>query len=180
MGASNHSKKERHIDDFYATDPIAVEKLLEVESFNNPILECCCGEGHISEVLINNGYEVRSEDLYDRGYGIPNKDFFKREHWYGDIITNPPYKQALEFVKHSLDVIKGNSKVAMLLRIQFLEGQERYKFFKENPPKKVYVFSKRIQCAKGGKFEKVSSAMCFAWFIWEKGFKGEPVIRWIM
>lgn len=29
LAASNHSKTERQADDYYATDPIAVEKLLE-------------------------------------------------------------------------------------------------------------------------------------------------------
>lgn len=181
LGASNHIAEERQSHDYYATDPIAVEKLLEVERFNDNILECCCGEGHISKVLEKHGYNVTSEDLIDRGYGIPGKDFFKREYWVGDIVTNPPYKQALEFVSHSLDVVDENSKVAMLLKIQFLEGQERYKFFKKSPPKTVYVFSKRILCAKNGDFTKIkSSAICYAWFIWEKGHKNDPIIRWIM
>lgn len=24
-----------------------------------------------------------------------------------------------------------------------------------------------------------SSAMCFAWFVWEKGYKGDPIIKWL-
>lgn len=180
LSASNHVLEERQEHDYYATEPLAVEKLLEKESFNNKILEPCCGEGHISEVLIANGYDVTSEDLIDRNYGQV-KDFFDRESWTGDIITNPPYRNALDFVKHSLNIIEDGSRLAMLLKIQFLEGQERYKFYQDNPPEKVYVFSKRTLCAKNGDFEKYpSSAVCYAWYIWEKGFKGEPVIRWIV
>ena len=49
-----------------------------------------------------------------------------------------------------------------------------------NPPKYVYVFSKRTVCARNGDFENTKgSAVCYCWYIWEKGFKGEPVIRWI-
>lgn len=98
----------------------------------------------------------------------------------GDIITNPPYKYAKEFVEKALEVIKSGNKVAMLLKIQFLESEKRYGLFKDNPPKYVYVFTKRVSCAMNGDFDSYpSSAMCYAWYIWEKGYKGEPVIRWL-
>lgn len=181
LAASNHSELNRASHDYYATDPRAVEKLLEYEKFNKNILEPCCGEGHISKVLIANGYEVVSQDLIDRGFGIGGIDFLTyKEKWNGDIITNPPYRQALDFVDKSIDIIAEGSRVAMLLKIQFLESQSRLKFFKKHPPKLVYVFSKRTNCVRNGKFEDYkSSAVCYCWFIWEKGFKGEPIIRWI-
>ena len=98
-----------------------------------------------------------------------------------DIITNPPYKIALDFCKKGLELLRDGEKMAMFLKIQFLESQERYKFFKENPPKKIYVASKRLNCAKGGDFDKYkSSAVCYAWFVWEKGFKGNPEIDWLI
>lgn len=82
----------------------------------------------------------------------------------GDIITNPPYKLALPFVKHALDCVKDGSKVAMFLRIQFLEGIERQRFFADNPPHTVYVFSKRVSCCRPElDIDKVVSAMCFCW-----------------
>lgn len=65
----------------------------------------------------------------------------------------------------------------MFLKLQFLEGKNRKKFFKENPPKVVYVSSSRLECGINGKFSG-TSAVAYAWFVWEKGFKGEPVIRW--
>lgn len=68
----------------------------------------------------------------------------------------------------------------MFLKIQFLEGQSRLKLFKKNPPKYVYVNSARQICAMNGKFDKYkSTAICYCWFVWEKGYIGEPVIRWI-
>ena len=69
LGASSHGKEEREKEDYYATDPHAVECLLELEDFSNPILEPACGEGHISKVLVNKGLEVKSIDKIDRGYG---------------------------------------------------------------------------------------------------------------
>ena len=61
-----------------------------------------------------------------------------------------------------------------------LEGQARRKMFEENPPKKIYVFSGRVKCAKNGDFDSMgSSAVAYAWFVWEKGFRGEPIIKWV-
>lgn len=179
LGASNHSKEERQSEDYYATEPKAVQVLLAEYKFAPKILECCCGEGHISKELEKANYIVDSIDLYDRGYGTV-KDFFTVKEWGGDIVSNPPYKLALPFVKHALEIIPEGNTVAFLLRLQFLEGKERGEFFKENPPKYVYVARGRLSCAKNGDFEKYpSNAIAYAWFIWEKGFKGETVIRWI-
>ena len=179
LAASNHSKGEREVNDYYATEPKAVELLLQKEKFSSIILEPSCGEGHISRVLLDNGYAVKSSDLIDRGFGEV-KDFFEVDEFCGDIITNPPYKVALDFVKHSLDIIPEGSKVAMFLKLQFLEGKARKEFYKENPPKKIYVASGRLNCAKNGKFEEFkSSAVAYAWFMWEKGYQGSPEIDWI-
>ena len=179
LAASNHSKGEREVNDYYATEPKAVELLLQKEKFSSIILEPSCGEGHISRVLLDNGYAVKSSDLIDRGFGEV-KDFFEVDEFCGDIITNPPYKVALDFVKHSLDIIHEGSKVAMFLKLQFLEGKARKEFYKENPPKKIYVASGRLNCAKNGKFEEFkSSAVAYAWFMWEKGYQGSPEIDWI-
>lgn len=186
LGASNHSVNERQKDDFYATDSIAVQKLLDVETFNPEIWECAVGQGHIAKVLSDNGYKVKSSDVVDRGYpGTKLFDFLnqggdKTEPFKGDIITNPPYKYAKEFVEMALCCIPKGNKVAMLLKIQFLESKKRQELFKKNPPEYVYVFVKRTNCAKDGLFENCkSSAICYCWFVWRKGFNGEPKIRWI-
>ena len=83
-------------------------------------------------------------------------------------------------MQKAIDLIPNGNKVAMLLKLQFLEGQARRKFFNENPPKTVYVSSTRLKCAINGDFEKFKSgAMAYAWFVWVKGFKGDPIIKWI-
>ena len=180
LGASNHVDFERQKEDYYATEPKALELLLDIMPFNKKVWEPACGEGHLSEVLIKRGYEVTSTDLIDRGYGKGDVDFLGiNEKWGGDIITNPPYKYALDFVKHSLDLVSEGSKVAMFLKLQFLEGKERKKFFMMNPPKYVYVSASRLKCAMNGNFETVKgSAVAYAWFVWEKGYKGDSIIKW--
>lgn len=183
LGASNHTDKERQQHDYYATEPKAMELLLTEESFHPVVWECACGEGHLSKVLEANGFEVISTDLIYLGFGDPEPlDFLKNtlENFEGDIITNPPYKYALEFVEQALNSVQPGRKVAMFLKLTFLEGQKRKDFFLHNPPKTIYVSSSRLMCAMNGEFEKCSSrAVAYAWFVWEKGFKGDPVIKWI-
>lgn len=187
LGASNHSEKPREINDFYATDPNALEIFLDRlkedgVKLHNYIWECACGEGHLSKVLENRGYKVWSTDLVDRGYGKGNTDFLKslKDEWVGDILTNPPYKYAKQFVEKALEITRSGCYTIMFLKIQFLEGQARKELFKKYPPKYVYINSARQMCAMNGEFEKYNAtAICYCWFIWEKGFKGEPIIRWI-
>ena len=182
LGASNHSDHEREDNDFYATDPKALELLLDLEEFDPFVWEPACGKGHLSEVLKKRGYIVRSTDLIDRGYGTGNVDFLKTDAPFnGDIITNPPYKYAQEFVEHALSLIREGNRVAMFLKLTFLETESRAKLFGTAPPQVIYVSRHRLQCAMGGEFEKYKkngTALAYAWFIWEKGFKGEPVVRW--
>ena len=187
LGASNHSEGEREVDDYYATDPKALEVFLDKLTedsirLHNNIWECACGEGHLSEVLKSRGYKVWSTDLIDRGYGSGNTDFLKSipDSWCGDILTNPPYKYAKEFVEKAMEVTREGTYTVMFLKIQFLEGQGRKELFEKYPPKYVYVNSKRQICyINGNMSKKLSSASCYCWFVWEKGFLGEPVIRWI-
>lgn len=182
LGASSHSENERQIHDYYATDPKAIKLLLELEQFKN-VWECACGEGHLSKVLQENGIHGKSTDLIDRGFGQGGVDFLSIEvtEWNGDIITNPPFKYAQEFVEKALRIIPTGNKVAMFLRVQFLETKDRKIFFQAHPPKTVYVSSSRILCAINGEFDKYQkngSAACYCWFVWEKGFSGKTVIEW--
>ena len=184
-GASNHSESERAELDYYATDPDAVKLLLQVEDFNHYIFEPAFGGCHISQVLIDSGFDVVSSDIVNRGseHQTEVQDFLKYDPTqknHRDIITNPPYKFAAEFAEHALDISMESVKVAMFLKLTFLEGGKRKSLFDKYPPKKIYVFRNRIDCwANGIKPDKPSKAVCYAWFIWEKGFKGNPQIMWI-
>ena len=139
----------------------------------------------MSSVLQRHNYEVLSSDLIDRGYpGTIVKDFLNAEGPNKmDIITNPPYKFAKEFVIHALDISEIGTKVAMFLKLTFLESKSRRDLFEKYPPRTIYVSSARLQCAKNGDFNTykcgANTAVAYAWYVWEKGYKGETVIKWI-
>ena len=197
LGASNHCKDEREATDFYATDPECIDDLLAVEEFSDTVLEPCCGSGNLSKRLEELGKTVISTDLYDHGYGTAGVDFFSYTNIDKDIITNPPYMCQTEFAEHALKELQPGRKLAMFLKIQFLEGQERAeKIFSQKMLKRVYVYSKRVACYKNderyqknedgslkldkdGNPKKIGSAACYAWFIFEKDYRGYPEIRWI-
>ena len=173
-------------NDYYATPPESTQALLDVLELNGSILEPACGEGHISEVLKNNypNSEIVSTDLIDRGYGEGGIDFLEHSYdrTFTNVITNPPFKYMREFVEKSLEI--STDKVIMFGKIQFLEGKGRKGFLKNSPLKYVYVFSERQSPLRNGKSvdengKKWSSTMCFAWYVWEKGYQGEPVVRWL-
>lgn len=180
LGASNHSEKERSELDYYGTNPKTLEALLDFEDFCTDIWEPGSGHGNLVNVLKAKGANVWSTDIKDYGCQDTITDFLSyQDSWHGDIIMNPPYQLAEEFVEKALVLIDAGHKVAALLRLQFLEGTKRFKnLYKENPPKTVYVFTNRQVCSKVDDFTE-GSAVAYCWMIWEKGFTGNPVIKWL-
>lgn len=184
---------EREENDYYATNPHALEVFLDkLDSdnieLNKNIWEPACGEGHLSKLLEDKGYNVKSTDLINRGYGKGGINFIEqgksllgeKEEWGGDILTNPPFKLAEDFVRVGMDILSPGNKLLLFLKIQFLESQKRKKLFKNYPLKYVYCYSERQQCAKNADFEKYTATTQFyAWYIWERGFDGETILRWI-
>ena len=185
IGASNHTEEERQSEDYYATDPIAVDALIKGGAeIDHNIWECACGEGHLAKRLEEHGFNVKSTDLIDRGYGEGGVDFFEQtECFNGDIVTNPPYSMAKSFVEHALEIIPNGHKVFMFLKLTFLEGKARRKLFDRKELKTVWVSTSRINCAKNGDFERLKisggTALAQAWFEFQKGYNGDPVIKWI-
>ena len=171
----HNTRGDRQPDDYYATPESTTLALLKAEKFIGTIWEPCCGEGHISKVLAAQGYEVESSDLVDRGFGIPPVDALMELKTYPSIVTNPPYKLALEMAEHFTEL---GDKVALLLKLVFLEGIKRREFFERKPPVRVYVFSQRQAISKDGIPTK-KGLLCFAWFVWERGNTAPPRIGWL-
>lgn len=184
LGANNHTDVTRERDDFYATPPLAVKELMKLETFDKNIWEPCCGMNHITNVLKDNNYNVKTSDIIDRvnDGSVEIIDFLNYNGKYnGDIITNPPYKLATEFVYKSIETITYGHKVAMFLKLTFLETKKRYELFKKYPPKVIYVASMRFGCSQTGEFNtdgNTGSAIAYCWYIWEKGYNGDTIIKW--
>ena len=180
LGASNHCDEERSKLDYYGTDPRSTKALLEQESFDINVWEPCAGHHLMVNVLKEAGYSVKATDIADYGFGDEKINFLDYDgEWDGDIVTNPPYGLSTDFVVKALEVVKPGRRVAMFLRLQTLEGKDRYdRIFSVNPPKTVYIFINRQVSDKNDDFNK-GSAVAYAWYVWEKGFTGTPALKWI-
>lgn len=181
LGARTFSKEARQQEDYYATEPNAVRLLLKLEKFQHNVLEPFCGEGHIAKVLEKAGHNVKGYDIIDRGYGqVKNFLFRKSLNKSYDIVSNPPYKDGTMYVEKCLSLLTSKKqKVALLLRLLFLEGKARRNFFREYPPIRVWISSGRITCAKNGDFTNASTgAVSFAWFVWQGKYKGPTTLGW--
>ncbi len=173
-------RENREKDDYYPTPPEATEALLRVERFQGAIWEPACGEGAISDVLKAHGHEVVSTDLVNRGYGQYPIDFLMEYRSLApNIVTNPPFKMALPFIENSLRLTSG--KVAMILRLAFLEGRARKAMFENTPIARIYVFSSRLKWQRGRQAtdDDAAGMIAFAWFVWEHGYTGRPTLGWI-
>ena len=182
--AGGNPLRGRVENDYYATHPDSTKALLGAEDIIYPALEPACGEGHISKLL--NG-EVTNTDLVQRGYADYTVDFL--DNYFSDgqfrtVITNPPFNLFTEFAHEALRVSSG--KVIMFGKLQALEGNKRATYLQTTPLKYVYVFKSRQQPLRNGSSidpltnkKWASSTMAFAWFVWEKGYKGSPQIKWL-
>jgi len=171
--------EDREKDDFYPTPVPATIALLRSETFGERIWEPACGDGAISKVLTAAGHEVVSTDLFDRGFGQSRVDFLMEHKLLApDIVTNPPFKLAEEFVRHALGL--GAERVAMMLRLAWLEGSQRKRLFDSTPLARVHVASRRLSMARGGTDEGKGggSMIAFAWFVWDRSHKGAPALHW--
>lgn len=220
---TDHTTKGREKDDFYATDPVALEKLLDhcslfLENIFNScrfprdfryenmphfirkngqvsewpvyIWECAVGTGNLADVLQARELQVVWTDLKDRGYGkwrgMYNYDFLKTGQEFlwkynvGVILTNPPYSLANEFAEHALEILPDNGLYIALMNLQYLSGQKRYdRIYKYGSLREVYIFSKRVECWKNNTPSGHSSMANYAWYVFQKGYKGQPTLYWL-
>ena len=178
---SGHAPLAEHRNDFYATPPEAVHALLKVEKFSGTIWEPSCGDGAIVNELRAAGHRVYATDLVDRGCHDSESriDFLMEQSpgfHIGAIITNPPYALAKPFVVHALTLVP---KVAMLLRLAFLEGAGRSPILDNGALARVYVFRNRLPMMHRGGWEgkKSSSSIAFAWYVWEVSWNKPTELR---
>lgn len=180
LWASSHAQWDRQEEDYYATDPIAAELLLQHHEVKWPIREPSCWEWHLARVF-ENKFEVKATDLIDRQHWVGGVDFMKQsEPWHWSIITNPPYSIAKDYIEKAISLVEVGAEIIMFLKIQFLEWKARKKFFAKHPPKVIYVSASRIKCAKNGNFADTwSSAVAYGRYVREKWYKWDTTLKWI-
>lgn len=183
--------------DFYETPASAVTAFLKASGWSpktKVVWEPAAGNGAISNVVREHfpGATVITSDIKQRDMILTmERDFLQHQWGEGkqflenkDIITNPPFSHAQAFVGKALELVNGD--VVMLLRLAFLETTKRRTLFDKKHLREVWVSSKRIHFTapyltqrekETGK--KSISGMAMVWFIFNRNYKGDPVIKWI-
>jgi hypothetical protein len=177
--SGSHSFADRQRD-LYETPACAIEALLRVERLPHWIWEPAAGRGAIVNVLRDRGHAVVASDIHDYGFAL---------HFVGDflaatkapagtecILTNPPYQIANEFADHALDLAP---KVYLLLRLAFLESVRRTEVLEHRGLARVHVFRNRLPFLHrdGWAGPKASSAIPFAWYVWNRNHHGSTTIN---
>lgn len=177
MAAITHRRKvATGMPDYYPTPPHATRALMEQETFNGVILEPCCGEGAMSDVLKETN-PVFSSDLYNRGYGAV-RDVFAYQNPIDNVVTNPPFEIAPKIITHLLPLFK--YKMAFFLRTAFLESVSRYNsIYTVHPPSRVYVFTKRVTLFPAGETKTTGGTTSYAWFVWEREIPSHTELKWL-
>ena len=150
---------------------------MRVERLPHHIWEPACVPGSIVGVLRAAGHQVYATDLND--WGCPDSesgiDFlmeWQLRFHAETIVTNPPYKQADQFVAHALKLCP---RVIMLLRLAFLESERRRPILESCGLARVHVFRKRLPMMHrhGWQGPRASSSIPFAWFVWQRDYNGK-------
>ena len=178
-GNTGTVKGFRKKSDFYETPFSITQQLLERETFTGSILEPCSGGGAIMKVLLE---KYMLENLTEYDFDNDGLDFFAETRTFNNIVTNPPFSKAHEWILHCKKVAK--YKFALLLPLSYLHGERRYKdIFQDTefPLARVYVFTGYPMLGDklrdDGKYR--TGMMVYAWFVWDTLHNGAPEIRWI-
>ena len=122
--------------------------------------------------------EVRPADAYDQWVTGEFNEVTLTDPAPGTwdlVVGNPPYREAQSFLRAGLHYLRPGGRLLYLLRLAFLEGKGRgCGLFREQPVKRVEVCMSRPSFTANGK----TNATSFAFFLWEKGFAGEPTLGW--
>lgn len=135
-------------------------------------LDPAAGLFHMVDAMRPFCSKATGSDVFDyrNNFPAPDHNFLEAEaiespvDW---IITNPPFNQAEAFVRQAGRFAQVG--IAMLCRLQLLEGAGRYhNLFRLMRPAVVAAFAERVPMVRGRWDPKASSATAYAWFVWTR------------
>lgn len=190
QGVSIAGRKKDNIYDFYETPKWATEKAVEAMMADgilnkyDEIYETCSGAGAIVDVLQGYGFEnLVYSDIQDADYikGIRGLDVWDIKDNVCDVVfTNPPYNLMTKENMLEQFLRISRKKVILLLNIFYLSSGSRKEMLENSPLKHIYIHSDRITMYLYGEEKpKNGGTKMFAWYVWDKDYKGQPTISWI-
>ena len=186
--SSTNRGYDRHASDYYITPQYEIKKFwrkfteIHGDMKNSVILDPCAGGDESHEMSYptvlskwSPSYEITTFDIREdslaqyKGINYLDVNISDYLHSEPDIIfSNPPFCDAMDFVKKSLKDVKEGGYVIMLLRLNFLGSGARNEWLRNNMPYEIYVHGKRMSFTENGKTDSIE----YAHFVWKKGYKG--------
>lgn len=180
--------RERNPRDYYRTPAWCVKALIEAEPLSSDIFDPACGDGAILQVVqeANAGHTVHAQEI-DHAIALKASQRLRIPVSVGDslnedscwpdadVLMNPPYRQAAEFVRRALREVPPRGKVCALLRLNFL-GSSRKRMDLVGPNSeltRVLVLPKRPSFTGDGR----SDACEYAFFVWQHEHRGGAEVR---
>jgi hypothetical protein len=171
---------ERQDNDWYVEPTWCVRQLIAASNFRGTVHDPCCGGGTIPKAFHAAGFNTTACDIVERGYGDIH-DFFKDDRSRENMVFNPPYKIAEQFIARAIDRIWANGLVAAIVNIKFLASQgRRDRLFKQHPPLEVLICSQRPSMPPGGGLVEAKGGTAdYCWIVWRPNERGSTRLRWL-
>jgi hypothetical protein len=170
----------REQSDHYVEPAWCSARLFQVEQFEGSIVDPACGWGTIVIEARRTGYNAAGSDIVDRGHDSTRtpSDFLKSIAVYDNIVTNPPFDIAQQFITHA--VKHARRKVAAIVPIRRLPAAS---WLQALPLARVLMLTPRPSMPSGSFIRaggKVGGGtQDFCWLIFDHGHQGEPTIGWL-
>ncbi|WP_316859956.1 hypothetical protein [uncultured Cohaesibacter sp.] len=174
---------ERHPEDWYVEPHWCNRRLFEAEEFDGAIWDPACGLGRVLHAAECAGLPTTGSDIVERSAFCDKViDFLECYTPRGrNIVSNPPFGRAEEFLRHALRLADG--KVVFLLPLSWLTGAKRSRFLEATPLCRVHILAPRPSMPPGpvveANIEPGGGTKDFAWFVWQRGFEGNPEVHFL-
>ena len=168
--------------DFFIEPKWVVDLLLDAEQFHGLVYDPACGIGTIVDACVGRGFTAYESDIACRDPRFTMADFLDFPGRAENVICNPPYGLAKEFIEKALAIT--TYKVAILVQSKFLYSQKRHSLFTECPPAKIYYLSTRPSMPPGelflaGKVKRGGGKLDYCWIVWHRGHNGKSECEWL-
>ena len=181
---NRHNAEKRHIADYYVT-PVkdiitflgALDEEVTLDIWDKTILDPCAGGDPSHDMsypkalreyyaIPDDWNGIKTIDIRDDSLAETKCNYIETKLDYKPflIISNPPFNQAMEFIKKALGDVEDGGYVAMLLRLNFLETKARKEFFDNYMPTWVFVHHKRMSFTDAGGTDSVA----YCHMVWKK------------
>lgn len=187
-GISLPSGRERADADWYVEPRWLVEALLKVELFHGPVVDPFAGGGGIVGCCLQHGIPATGSDIADRGFG-ERRDAFTISEPIANMISNPPFAPIESVIRHFVPLVQ--RKLVLLARLNVLEGQARLALFRESPPARIWVSSRRASIGPGHlahprdefgamvPLPATGGSTAFCWICWDQDYAGPTILGWL-